>query len=55
MCLGDALDDCQAEADACVVGAYAFGAAEERLDKRGNRLWLSFSPVFSTVSTALLG
>jgi hypothetical protein len=32
--LGDALDDCQAEADTCVVGAYAFGAALKRLDKR---------------------
>ena len=31
MCLGDVLDDCQAEADACVVGAYAFGAAKKRL------------------------
>ena len=38
MCLGDALDDCQAEADACVVGAYAFGAAKKRLGKRGDRL-----------------
>src|SRR4029453_479542 len=35
-CLGDALDDCQAEADACVVGAYAFGAAKKRLGKRGD-------------------
>jgi hypothetical protein len=34
--LGDALDDCQAEADTCVVGAYAFGAAKKRLGKRGN-------------------
>ena len=25
VCFGDALDDRQAEADACVVGAYAFG------------------------------
>ena len=39
MCLGDAFDDCQAEADTCVVGAYAFGPAKERLDKRGNYLW----------------
>jgi hypothetical protein len=37
--LGDALDDCQAEADTCVVGAYAFGAAKKRLGKRGNELW----------------
>ncbi len=39
VCLGDAFDDCQTEADACVVGAYAFGAALKRLDKRGNQLW----------------
>ena len=39
MCLGDALDDRQAEADACVVDAYAFGAAKKRLGKRGNYLW----------------
>jgi hypothetical protein len=39
VCLGDALDDRQAEADACVVGAYAFGAAKKRLGKRGNYLW----------------
>jgi len=36
VCLGDAFDDCQAEADTCVVGAYAFGAAKKRLGKRGN-------------------
>jgi hypothetical protein len=38
VCLGDAFDDCQAEADAdaCVLGAYAFGAAKKRLGKRGN-------------------
>jgi hypothetical protein len=36
VCLGDALDDCQAEADTCVVGSYAFGAATKRLDKRGD-------------------
>jgi len=34
--LRDALDDCQAEADTCVVSAYAFGAAKKRLGKRGN-------------------
>jgi hypothetical protein len=33
--LGDALDDCQAEANAGVVGAYSF-AAKKRLGKRGN-------------------
>ncbi len=30
MCLGDALDDCQAEADADMVTSDAFGAALER-------------------------
>src|SRR5438445_12207826 len=39
VCLGDAFDDCQAEADTRVVGAYAFGAALKRLAKRGNQLW----------------
>jgi hypothetical protein len=29
--LGDAFDDCEAEADTCMVGVYAFGAAKERL------------------------
>ena len=38
MCPRDALDDGQAEADTCVVGAYAFGAATKRLHKRGNQL-----------------
>jgi D-ala-D-ala dipeptidase len=39
--LGDAFDDCEAEAeaDSCVVGAYAFGAATKRLGKRGSQLW----------------
>src|SRR6476660_6333512 len=37
--LGDALDDCQAEADTWVVGAYALGAAKKRLGKGGNYLW----------------
>ena len=37
--LGDALDDGQAEADTCVIGAYALGAALKRLDKRGDQLW----------------
>ena len=55
VCLGDVVDDCEAETDACVVGAYAFCAAKKRLAKRGNQLWVSFSPVFSTVSTALSG
>jgi hypothetical protein len=39
VCLVDAFDDCQAEADACVFGAYAAGAAKKRLAKRGNQLW----------------
>jgi len=39
VCLGDAFDDCEAEADTCVVGAYAFGAEKKRLGKRGNQLW----------------
>jgi hypothetical protein len=34
--LGDAFDDCQAEAVTCVVGAYAFGAALKRFGKRGS-------------------
>jgi hypothetical protein len=34
--LGDAFDYGEAKADTCVVGAYAFGAAKKRLDKRGN-------------------
>jgi hypothetical protein len=36
VCLGDAFDDCQAQADAWVVGAYSVGAALKRLDKRGD-------------------
>src|SRR5437764_954568 len=39
VCLDDALDDCQAEAYACVVGAYAFAASLKRLGKRGSQLW----------------
>ena len=48
-------DDCHAETDARVVGAYAFGAAKKRLGNSGNHLWVSCSPVFSTVSTTLSG
>jgi hypothetical protein len=33
VCVGDALDDRQAEAGACVVGADAIGAALKRLDE----------------------
>jgi len=36
--LGDALDDCQAEADTGVVGVEAPGAALKRLGKRGSQL-----------------
>jgi hypothetical protein len=36
--LHDALDDRQTEADARVVGAYAFRAALKRLGKRGDQL-----------------
>jgi len=39
VCLGDALDDRQAEADACVVGAHAFGAAKKRLGEHRHELW----------------
>src|SRR4029453_710102 len=39
VCSGDAFDDCQAEADAGVVGAYASGAALKRLPDRGTQLW----------------
>ena len=54
--LGDAPDDRQAEADAGVVGADAFGAALERLDERGDELRRrASSPVFSTVSTTRAG
>src|SRR6266511_1470712 len=35
--LSDAVDDCQAEADTCVAGAYAFGATLKQLDKRAQR------------------
>ncbi len=37
MCLGDAFDDCQADADTCVVGTYAFDAALKRLDECGDQ------------------
>ena len=55
VCLGDAFDDCQAEADTCVVGVYACRAAKKRLGKRGRQLRLSFSRVFSTVSITVFG
>jgi hypothetical protein len=42
VCLGDALDDCEAEADAGVVGAYTFVATKKWLAKRGNQLWGEF-------------
>jgi hypothetical protein len=34
--LSDAFDDCQAEADTCVVCAYACGAAQKRFAEREN-------------------
>jgi hypothetical protein len=37
--LDDAFDDCQAEADPCVVGSYAFRPALKRLGKRRSLLW----------------
>ena len=36
--LGDAVNDRQAKADPCVVGAYALGAALKRLRERGHQL-----------------
>src|SRR4051812_50099924 len=39
VCLGDAFDDRQAEADPCMVGADAFGAALERFGERRDHLW----------------
>ena len=53
VCLGDAFDDCQAEAGTCVVAAYAFGAALKRLGKRGNQLWSELLAAVLAVSTAL--
>ena len=38
VCLGDAFDDGQAEADACVVSTYAFSAAKERLGQLRDQL-----------------
>ena len=38
VCLGDALDDCQTEADAGMVVAYSFGAALKRLAQRRDQL-----------------
>ena len=38
VCLGDALDDRQAEADTCVVATCAFGAPLERLGEDRDRL-----------------
>jgi hypothetical protein len=44
VCLRDGLDDCQAETDAGVVGAYAFRAALKRLGERGDQLWVELLP-----------
>ena len=50
--LGDAFDDCEAEADARVVGAYAFGAANKRLGKRGN---CTIGSLYASVATRRFG
>ena len=39
VCLGDAFEDCRAEADTCMVTAYAFGAALERFGECRDQLW----------------
>ncbi len=39
MCFDDALDDGQAEADTCVIGPYACGAALKGFDKRRSLFW----------------
>ena len=39
VCLGDASDNCQTEANARVVGAYALRAALKRLGERRDHLW----------------
>src|SRR5918993_4051487 len=39
VCLRDALDDREAQADTCVVRAYAVGAAPKRLAEGGEQLW----------------
>ena len=55
MCLGDALDDGQAEADTGMVSAYAFVAAHKRFSEGGDELRAELPPVFSTVSVAASG
>jgi hypothetical protein len=50
VCLGDAVDDCQAETNTGLDAADAFGAPLERFGECRNQLWLSLSPVFSAVS-----
>jgi D-alanyl-D-alanine dipeptidase len=39
VCLCDALDDCEPEADTCMVGSYAFSAATKRFDQCAHQLW----------------
>lgn len=39
MCPGDALDDCEAEADTRMATAYAFGALLERFGEGRDQLW----------------
>jgi hypothetical protein len=39
VCLGDALDDRQAEADTCMAVADPSGATPKRLDDHGKQLW----------------
>ena len=48
---GDAIDDGQTEADACVVAVYAFGAALERRDRGGNQVGGERRPGIFTVGT----
>ena len=55
MCLGDALDDGQAEADACVVGAMRSVPRWNGSASVETSCGVSFSPVFSTVSTTVSG
>ncbi len=52
---GEPPGDCQAEADTRLVGAYAFGAANKRLDKRGNQLWGEFLAGVLDSEPTLLG
>ena len=56
VCLGDAVDDCQAESDTCVVGPNAFGAALERFGECRDQLWRELvTGVFDGEHHTLLG